>query len=312
VNKSFISFLKFFVLLFISILFCNKTYCQNDDYAWWVQKHNWDGVSGYSKYMTTTPAYMGPNALPVPQIKSGLINNKLEFELSLENHFSKGDNTSDLFAKLSVPLAKIVTVETYLVPIEYYKLDTLTRDERAARDYNCEGIAGGDFYFGTIIQIVKDHEKIPNIALGINFKTASGTTHRNARYTDAPGYFFDLSFGKVYKKNKTDINLYGMIGFYSWQIYRGDYSQNDAFLFGAGIDLSFKNIIFSNSCGGYAGYIGNGDKPLVYRCNIGTENKKFNYKLKYQLGLNDFNYQTLAFSVIFNVSLKNKFGKKSS
>ncbi|TAE61269.1 MAG: hypothetical protein EAZ89_00720, partial [Bacteroidetes bacterium] len=36
------------------------------DAAWWSQTVGWDGVSHWSRYIRTSPAYMGPNALPVP------------------------------------------------------------------------------------------------------------------------------------------------------------------------------------------------------------------------------------------------------
>ncbi|HDR67963.1 MAG TPA: hypothetical protein ENN61_02805, partial [Bacteroidaceae bacterium] len=43
------------------------------DYSWWNEKHNWDGVSNWTDYLIITPAYMGPNALPVPDLTDGIL-----------------------------------------------------------------------------------------------------------------------------------------------------------------------------------------------------------------------------------------------
>ena len=87
----------------------------------------------------------------------------------------------------------------------------LTRDVRAARKRSAEGIEGGDFYFSTLIQLVKNHQKIPDILLSLNFKTSSGTGLENARFTDASAYFFDVSFHKEYVNQPYQQQLFAFI-----------------------------------------------------------------------------------------------------
>ena len=81
-----------FGFLFLSIV----GYSQGHD--WWVEKHNWDRVSPWSDYIIFSPAYLGPNALPVPDSKNGKLPQNMHFELSFDSHFSKGDNTKNVFS----------------------------------------------------------------------------------------------------------------------------------------------------------------------------------------------------------------------
>lgn len=94
-----------------------------------------------------------------------------------------------------------------------------------------------------------------------------------------------------------------MVGLYVYQTnYDMDY-QNDAFVFGTGINLGFQKTIVENQFGGYIGYIGDGDKPLVYRLIIRNKrDAKWNYKLRFQQGINDFDYTTVSISTIINLS----------
>lgn len=167
---------------------------------------NWDGITHWSRYIVISPGFMGPNALPVPEIKKGIVENNIEFELSQQNHFSKHDKTFKLEGK---------------------------------------GFAVGDLYFSTIIQLLKNYKNLPDIALRLACRTASGGKFTAARFTDTPEYFFDVSFGKKILKNLKQIenvNIFGMAGFYSWQTYSVNHRQNDAFLFGFGADINTKNF----------------------------------------------------------------------
>ena len=69
--------------------------------SWWNDVHQWDGFTHWSQYMTYSTSYMGPNAIPIPEMKKGFLQNKLRFENGAEGHWSKGDNTYNLFQKLS-------------------------------------------------------------------------------------------------------------------------------------------------------------------------------------------------------------------
>ena len=276
-----------------------------DPYDWWNEKHNWDGLTHWTRYLTISPKFMGPNALPVPEMNKGVVSNEFSLEVRGDQHWGIGDQTQDVYARLYVPLAKNrVGVELFYVPIEWYRLTAETRDLRKARELDAEGVAAGDVYFGTTIQAIreKNKHKLPSLVLGLYGKTASGTHLFNARFTDTPGYYFDGHLGKKFslsKKSKAFIRFYGMLGFYVWQTYSGTFLQNDSFSFGVGSTLSFGHIDITNDFAGYIGYIDNGDKPMVYRFLFAYKLKHLTYQLRYQWGLQDYDYQTLGFSVIF-------------
>ena len=119
-----------------------------EDMTWWNEKHNWDGLTPWFRMMTTSAAYFGPNALPVPEVMEGKPATAYEFEFRPEAHLSTGDQTYNLYTRIEVPIGARASFESLIVPVEYYKMDTITRDERLARTYNPEGVAGGDFWFG--------------------------------------------------------------------------------------------------------------------------------------------------------------------
>lgn len=292
---------RFFFLIFLfGILSVNA----QENFDWWVQIHNWDGITPWYQYLKFSPQYFGPNALPVPEIQKGVTGDKAFVEFAADGHFSKGDKTQNLFTKLYYPVVPgIAAIEGYVVPIENYQMDTITRDERASRDRDGRGIAGGDIYFGTIVQLVKS-KKIPDMALRFSTRTASGTNVSAARYTDAPGYFFDLSLGKEYSNENLLLNKirwYAMIGFYSWQTNSARYRQDDAFLYGAGIDLTFSKIIITQSIGGYYGYINSDDRPVITRLSIIKKSEKLSYGLQLQSGLNDYPYNSVRIFIQCNL-----------
>jgi hypothetical protein len=303
------------ILLFLFFLFSNLIgYSQ--DFTWWNNKHHWDGVTNWDRYIIMSPAYMGPNALPVPEIKYGLIPKNSSFELSVEEHYLKGDNTQNLFTNLFYLISEgKLGLGINIVPFEFYKMDTITRDIRKSRDLDGKGFTdGGDLYVTTYIQIIKEKGKLPDLLLTLNLKTASGTNLGAARFTDTPGYFFDLSCGKSYTPSRffNSIRPYIMAGFYSWQTNRDDYRQNDALLYGIGFNLELNKISLENMLGGYWGYINNGDKPLVQRLIIrSTFESVFNYKIQLQQGYNDFLYTSIRVGTEINLDLLRKRIKKS-
>lgn len=147
---------------------------------------------------------------------------------------------------------------------------------------------------------------MPDILLRIGFKTASGGKLGDARYTDAPAYHFDVSFGKDYLLNSVwfqKIRPKLMLGFYVWQTYQNAYPQNDAFLCSAGAEISLdKNLLLDIGIGGYYGYIGNGDKPTMARFRLSQTQKRINFFVAYQHGIYDFIYKTAEIGLSLNTS----------
>ncbi len=290
---------KVIIIGFLS-LFTLPLLAQNYNFDWWIAKHHWDGHIQWNHMMNTSAAYFGPNALPVPDLRDGRVSSQYRFEIRPEAQLSKGDQTYDLYTSFIAPLGKnIASFEVFLVPSEYYKLDTITRDKRLARHINAEGYCGGDFWFGTNIQIVRD-KRFPDLVFSAYFKTASGTNLSDARYTDAPAYYMLLNAGKdIYQNKDNTLRLYGHLGAYIYQTWSDTNSQDDAYAYALGIKYSSPNFYLTAELSAYHGYLNNGDQPAVLRFQYALKKEHFDWRWRYQYGIHDFEYQSFSFAMIY-------------
>ena len=281
-------------------LLCTILSLGAQDFGWWNAVHDWDGTTPWPNYITLTPAFLGPNALPVPEVRNGRLRTTPTLRLAGEAHFSRGDDTQNAWLDLNLPLfSDRASVSLQYVPLEYYRMDVATRDLRAARDFDGKGTASGDVYLGTHIQLLRDHARWPDVLLTFTLRTASGNRLSAARFTDTPGYYFDLSVGKSYAVTEwVSLRPHLMLGFYAWQTYRNDYFQNDALLYGVGVDLELSKLTVTTALGGYSGYIGQGDRPVVYRLGVETRRgARVEYLGRVEWGLRDFPYRSLRLGV---------------
>jgi len=274
-----------------------------DNMEWWNDLHDWqEGDPGWRNYMIISPGYLGPNALPVPEVKRGFLDKKTEIEFSAATHFLKGDPTQDISGRLYVPFANArIAIELYGVIAEHFAFSNEIRDERYARIEDGKGYAFGDLYFSTLIQLVKD-KKFPNTLLRMACKTASGNQLEGARYTDSPGYFFDLSFSKeLAKTEKGCIRPFGLGGFYSWQTNDELNLQNDAYMYALGADFVRNSWQLSGSWSGYSGYKNQRDQPMQLNFEMRHDFGNKAFRVQYVNGLRDLEYKTIKFSFIWKL-----------
>ena len=271
------------------------------DFAWWAEKHDWDGVTHWSDYLRFSSGYMGPNALPVPELETGLIDTIHRLEISTRTHWSLGDDTQDLHARYKhVFIPGRVAVAVEWTGIERYVTDTITRDERFSRDRDGRGTSTGDLNVATLIRLFPEQERGWGLVLRIDLRTASGDDHRAARHTDAPGYHFDLSTGRWYAMGATSrLRVHATTGFLAYQTNRNDYYQNDCFLFGAGMLLEWKGLRLGTEVAGYAGYLRMKDDPLVLRASVGTHRGRTAHRISIQQGLHDWMWMTVGYTAVF-------------
>ncbi|MDP2424338.1 MAG: hypothetical protein U1C46_01800 [Bacteroidales bacterium] len=318
-NKRHSQLLGYVIGFLLLLCFPHQVLAQKN-YHWWNLKHNWDGASNWTSYMLYSPGYMGPNALPVPRMLDGYLNHNINIEPGAGLHIQPGELIIDGSISLYFPFAKgSAALEINHTSIEYYKTDTLLRDERRARNLHVEGFATSDINVTSYFTLLRG-SRWPDMVLRINVRTASGTRLADARHTDAPGYFFDLTFGKTLpRKDATSSHqwrFYSMLGFYAWQTGFSLYRQNDAFLFGAGSQLKVQKHTFSTELAGYLGYLQLRDDPIVLRVIYEYNLTKNSFRLKYQKGLNDIYHHSLHGSIVFFIqpgfSHKNKENKSLS
>jgi hypothetical protein len=110
------------------------------------------------------------------------------------------------------------------------------------------------------------------------------------------GYYFDISAGKPL--GQSGWKLVGMAGFYCWQIDKGDLRQNDAFLFGAGVEFEKNTWKLQGNLSGYLGYMEDqGDKPILVRAATEKKFGKLSLFLRFQQGIHDFDYTSAELGV---------------
>ena len=308
--------LIFNILFVVNISFAQR---QND----FVKPHG----SHVSEFMTLSAGTLGPNALPVPEIRSGCIGSNFELEAATRTHWIPGDNSVDLYFRFYYPIApNIIAIEFYGVAAEYFHCTNEVRDQRQIY-YDDKGwtLEYGDLYCATHLQILRNLHFFPNVSIQYAFKTTTGNLN-NGRYTDSPAQIFNAYFGKRFKfKNSliTEINYSGMIGIYIWQTNRYEVSQDEGPLVGLANEIRIKNLSVFNSVSGYFGYettVPNKnfdrytdapDQPVVYRGELRKYGKKINFAFRYEHGFKDYPYQSISFAATWHFPTKNKVIKIS-
>jgi hypothetical protein len=248
-----------------------------EDWEWWNTRHGWHpGMRDWRGLMHITPGYLGPNALPVPDLKKGIVIPGSFIEISTDFYFREGDPTQDISCKYYRSFADDrIAIELYGVILEHYNMSDSIRDERIARDFDGKGFGRGDFYFTTMIQLIRG-KKFPDTMFRMAGRTASGGPLEAARYSDSPGYYLDFSFSKEWglKNEKTSFKPYTSLGFYSWQTNDDLNLQNDAFMYGIGAEIKWTRWMIANSLSGYSGYKNEHDRPMVYTFDLNRNFKK--------------------------------------
>jgi hypothetical protein len=286
------------ILLIVSLSLGHAVKAQTFD--WWAQLVDWDGTTEWPRYIITKPKYLGPNALPVPLITNGTIDSVSSLTLTSNFHFSKGDNTQNLaiYGNYSLVRNKI-SFDAYWVPFEYFNMSHAIKEERHVfSHFYYYRKAMGDLHLNTNIQLLNKWRKHIHLAMRVGYRFPTSSGLGMARFTDAPGFYFDLSFGKPF--DKSPLKIIGMAGLYVWQTNTDGFRQNDAFLFGSGLEWNrnkWKAQVYGT---GYLGYMKNGDKPVMLRAFAERKLKRFSVLFRIQKGLHDFNYTSLEAGVKYN------------
>ncbi len=266
---------------------------------WWANNVGWDGKSHWSTYIISQPRYLGPNALPIPSLPNGLLEEQGFLALDAFSHSANGDQTFNPHLTAYVlPAPGKVAMELQWIPVEYFVMSHAVKTERKVFHLSYDSRwATGDVLLHTYVQVLRHPQAPADALLRIGYRFPSSSMLGAARFTDAPGYFFDLSAGKPLARNW---RLYGMLGFYVWQTNRDDRLQNDAFLFGAGLSHTASSWEWKASFRGYWGYMGSGDDPMAVSLSLQRRSShRASWRLGVQQGLLDLRYSTLFVGVVF-------------
>ncbi|HMG67582.1 MAG TPA: hypothetical protein VK588_07845 [Chitinophagaceae bacterium] len=283
---------------------CTFLFCRAQSYTWWENTVHWDGVTPWERYIVFTAGFLGPNALPVPHITNGSIDSVNSIGMSGDVYFSKDDHTQDISLYANYCLVKNkVSFDIYWVPVEHFDMSYDVKTERHVFPLHYyDHFAKGDVHLNTNIQLFNNNVKNIHSSLRIGYRFPSSEIGA-ARFTDAPGYYFDVSFAKGFHSHPT-LKWIAMAGGYFWQAEIRRHPQDDAFLFGSGLEWNKKNLRIQTSVAGYLGYFYRlRDKPILYRASLEKTIKRKIVFFQFQQGLHNFNYTTIG------LGMKYRFGK---
>jgi hypothetical protein len=264
---------------------------QAQTFDWWQNNVNWDGATHWWKYLITSPAYFGPNAFTVPAMNNGSIDSVISLGASANFHFSKGDQTQNIMLYGNYTTKQnTISVDAQFVPYERFSMSHEKKTERRVYYKNYyDNNTVGDVVVNTTIQLFNKWRPRFHTALRIGIRMPSGGGQGAARYADVPSYWIDVGWALPF--TSPEWKWMGMAGFLVWQTNDdGDLRQNDAFLFGSGLEWNRSGMRVQGYCAGYLGYKNNGDKPIVFRVNIEKSKKRNIYLFRLQQGVNDFDY----------------------
>lgn len=283
---------RFFITAFL--LMPLITFGQNY-WDWWNQLHDYPNAAGPNRrrYINITPGYMGPNALPVVRLFNATYDPNLWLDVQWQWHDGRGESTQNLFARINIPVAKDrVNLYIMSVPYESWETNAFVRDERRMMNFAARGADTGDILFGVNIMSLNEEKHFVNAMLNVEIKTTTGSGLENARYTDHSMYTFGGHFGKtLIKANDQKLQIKGMLGFVTWQTNQNNlpggsnHLQNDAYLFGMGMEWKSEHWEIGSDLSGYTGYIDNRDDPLFWRNQIQYKFRRIAFRLEYEHGL---------------------------
>lgn len=244
-------------------------------------------------------AFFGPNAFPVPTPLDGRVQDSLHIEVAADGYFSATHGrTADVRLEATVPLFTRYASLTVWMPVqEWY-------------DWTERGHGTGDVYVTTNIQLLtpsfprlretRAARYLPDVALRVGLKTASGEQAERKRHYDDPGYWFDLSAGKGWQVQDWRFRVSGTIGFLCWQTTTS--RQNDAYYYGLGAEVRHTYVGLKVGWQGYTGWE-TGDKPMTIGATLSGYAKGFEPFVKYEYGLRDYPYHAVRVGLAYNLNI---------
>lgn len=282
-------------ILLLALLFVYKvTGAQTQQQ--WAQLVGWDGVSSFTKYIHYSSRFMGPNALTVPHMPNGSIDsiNSIGLAGQMHFHFKGGDNTQNLnvYGNFCVAKGKMA-LEVNWLPVEHFNMsDSIKRQRHVYYRNYYDNVAKGDVIVNSNINLLnKWREKVQlMMQIGVRLPSSSNKGVAAARFLDATAYYINVSCGKPLSPT---LKLMAMVGLYVWQINMDDLDlrQNDAFLFGSGVEWNKNRWKLQANISGYLGYLeSSGDKPVLIRLNAERRISNKILLFRFQYGYKDYRY----------------------
>jgi len=287
------------------------------DHAWWANNVNWDESTHWSSYITFSPGMMGSNALPIPE-PLGVAKRPLGLSMGTVFAYNPEDVSDALYFNLALsPFSDRFQISFYGMPFEFFKTSHRIKTERKTfwRTYE-NNVANGDLQLNTYFRILEETFQRPQLDLRIHYRFPTSDNVGAARFTDTPGYFFDVGIEKTLinkrLKDKYLKKYFVNLGFYAWQTNVDRQFQNDAVVFGAGVKWDQSTAGWSIYTNGFIGYQNNGDQPVL----VGVGRHFNGVIIKAEQGIHDYPFfrikleKTVLGPRFFNTFRENRFKVK--
>jgi hypothetical protein len=210
------------------------------------------------------PGRMGYNALPALRNADPAIGPDLEVEVSatvqVSSLIAARDAAATPYFRVTVPFHDVAAIELDGVPLELFQVSSETQARLGARQR--AGITPGDIRVGARFLLLNERRQRPALGVQLIVKTTTGKGLDALRFTNAPGYIFDLLAGKdLLAARPVALRALAKVGFLAWQV--GEGRQDDAVDFGATLRAGFASgVSLAAELRGYAGWRED-DEPVV-------------------------------------------------
>ena len=272
-------------------------------FAAWAARNDYVPGTDWRSYLLIAPGNMGPNALPVFPTVRGRVDTAARASLAATHHRAPGDRATDLTAEVRWPFGRRASLRVRYTALEWYRYDESVALARNTVRPAGSGVAQGDVYVEGIFQLVRERRRWPDLALAARIKTAASSDVEAMRYTDTPGYAFDVSGGKdiALRRGRGVLRPFASAGFFVWQRFGEGNPQNDAFTYAAGAQWGRGRWEVVAQVAGYAGYTGELDQPLVTRASIGWRlpASRWRFDVGAEFGVRDYAYDAATARLVF-------------
>lgn len=260
---------------------------------WWANNVGWDGRTHWSRYLSTAPRYLGPNALPIPRLSGGRVGEDHRLELRWAYQTALGDQTQQLaLGGYCVASPQKLAFEAYWIPWEHFQTSHEWKTtQRIFHTFYEENTAVGDVYLFTHWQVGREPRWPVDAALRLGYRFPASTQQGAARFTDNLGYSLDLNLGKTLGAGRWTWRALAQVGIYVWPTNVDNQYQDDAFLYGLGLATAVGSWQLEGSWRGYYGYLGNGDRPQAWRLALDYTFARGALRLGWQQGAADNLYR---------------------
>jgi hypothetical protein len=209
------------------------------------------------------PGVLGPNAIPVRAGESARVAPVFDAKVELAGQWSTpegggNDYSAEPWFRFAVPVGRHVSLAFDGAPFEFWQYSAETN--ALWQPKRSKGMCRADVSVVTKVWFLEQQGFLPDAAVRVSLKTATGEDLHTRRYLDAPAYQFDLLASWTHAVGDWVLEGWLLGGFLSWQ--QGQSGQNDALYGDATFVARLAALSLLAELRGYRGWEGH-DRPAI-------------------------------------------------